>query len=367
MNSKPLLLSAAILAVLSACGGSGSDQAQPPPEQPQTLVPPPAPPPPPAPEDKTPEDKTPEPPPPPSPPPPPPPPQGFKPPKHPGMKEVPDYAKAMTQAEADQAVIDKQITMRLNLDLQTEITDGNVAEGRIKYLDVVITDPAKMVGRMELRPYKSPPDAPGKWHDGSWDSRFVLTAPASISGYTDPVKSIEEKVGLRAYEQYYSVLQRMGWLKMRVEYGDGRVDEKTSPEWVFNFLGDMKPVTDWPGSGNATYRGYAMDHSDNVGFLVYAMNFGTKKGEGTITKLLPGNKTIELQEATLQGSFGLEGDVTVDGANAYPDPAGGSDLTNVEYLVKFYGPQAEEILGLIEGSGGEDLAGFAGQQQAFTP
>lgn len=362
MNSKPLLLSAAILALLSACGGSGSDQTQPPPppEQPQTSAPPPASTPPPPPEDKTPppssRDNTPEtplsPPPPPSP---------------PVMKDVPDYAKKMTAADAEQATRDKLPLggMSLGPEMETQIMDGNVAEARVEFLDVVLTDPAKMITPIEIFPYNNPPDKPAKWHNGSSVVSVVLNTPVPLGIDPEPLKAIKLESTVRSYEQYYSVLERIAGGKIQGEYGDGTVVESAIPLTRFSVAGKPTLASGLPAAGSATYLGYAMDHTDNTGLLSYGVDFGAKKGKGTISGLLPG-KTIELQEAPVVSNH-IAGNVTVDGANAYPDPAGGSDLTNIKYEAVFFGPQAEEIAGVIGEDLEEPIAGFAGQQQEFTP
>lgn len=368
MNTKPLLLSVAITMLLAACGGSDIDQTQPPPEQPQPSVPPPVPTPPP-------EDKTPE-----SPPPsqektPSPSPSSpsspsvtkFEPPKHPGMKEVPDYARAMTTEDALKAMRDKVIEAGyLSLASYNQVKAGNVADAHLKYLNVEVTDPARMTPIREIV-FLNPLYKPAKWHDGNFEYRIVFTKPVPFGSDPDPVRVEEIKQPLRVYEQYYSALERFMRGTRRLEYANGKVVETTFPSsHSFRYYGKSMPETDWPATGSAKYLGYAIDVTDNTGFLSYTMDFGAKKGKGTIVGLLPG-KTIELQEATLAPIY-LSGSVTVDGANAYPDPKGGSDLTDVQYEVEIFGPKAEEIVGIIQTkTKTETIAGFAGQQQEYTP
>lgn len=347
MNSKPLLLSVAILTTLTACGGSSNEQTVL--EQPQTLAPQPG-------SSSTPPPPTTSPTPPPTIAPPPPSPPPF-------MKPVPDYAGNMTNAEKVKAKEAKMVRLGLNPALVSMVKYDKLDTANIKFLTLELKDQTEILALdpdYTISPYASANTLPARWISGKHREEYELQTPKVYNDFHNkiPVKKLEFEADIKSYEQYYSVLQRSKDISKRAWADDGTVliDKKEPFE-----LGKRGwYTTSLPSSGSVLYRGIAMDRTENTGKLSYMVNFGTKTGEGTITDLLPG-KIITLINASNVGGR-LKGEVRVDGKDAYPHPETNADIRGVEHEVYFYGPNAEEILGDIE-KGTETFAGFAGQQQ----
>lgn len=257
--------------------------------------------------------------------------------------------------------------------IETELKNGNMDSARHQYLHIEWPTPSDIAG-MEphgyvMRPFSNPHTQPAKWHDGKWEKSYELKTSVRIPYFdaTKKTKTIKQSADVRAYEQYYSVLERTHNWKAQAWDDTNTLLRDDSPSGIyFGIYGTKAVAADWPTGGMATYRGIAMDHSNNKGSLSYSVDFGTKKGEGKITDLLPG-KTINLLTAQKVGDA-LAGNVRVDNKDAYPDPQGGAPLTGIKYGVDFYGPHAEEIIGIISNPGTSDeLAGFAGQLQELKP
>ena len=117
-------------------------------------------------------------------------------------------------------------------------------------------------------------------------------------------------------------------------------------------VGYLTPKEQLPKDGSAKYKGVALaSYATNpVGKLEYEVNFKDKTGSGTIERL-PRNDTshrtmlIKLEKADLHPENNVARKYAIAGnARIYAD---GTELDKQNYGVRFFGPNAEEIGGVV--------------------
>ncbi|MDO5090994.1 MAG: factor H binding family protein [Cardiobacteriaceae bacterium] len=115
------------------------------------------------------------------------------------------------------------------------------------------------------------------------------------------------------------------------------------------------PEANFPGAGQATYRGVAFDMTEQ-GTLTYHVDFAAKNGHGEITGLSRyGTITLaNVPVKTVKNSYGVI-------AGTASSAKGGS----FDYGVGFAGEQAEEIAGFATNAQGEAV-GFHGTRGAIS-
>jgi len=146
---------------------------------------------------------------------------------------------------------------------------------------------------------------------------------------------------LLVYQQPYSVVMGHNWSDGSgpgYHPNDRRLLEAYEP------LGLLTPLSAFLAlhAQNITfnYTGVAFDRTIEQGTLNYTMNFGTQEGSGSITGL-SSTGTIDLQAASLD-----MGDNGIIKGNAFFRGISPSQQ-DAKYQLSFYGPNAEEIAGVI--------------------
>ena len=121
------------------------------------------------------------------------------------------------------------------------------------------------------------------------------------------------------------------------------------------------PLASIPDSGQATYRGYAMDRYDR-GNLTYNVDFGNRTGSGHISGLSR-HGYISLHPATYRMQYDSLNNKTDYNNRGSATAANGSTFT---YTSSFYGAQAEELAGTAINNSGDAII-FHGTRGAVTP
>lgn len=161
----------------------------------------------------------------------------------------------------------------------------------------------------------------------------------------------------RAYRQAYSVVA--GSFAMQPTGGGD--PEVQSPDMKMplhvGFIGGEATQT-LPTSGKYAYNGAAFDQNE-VGQLSYNVDFDKRVGSGQVSGMsVTGN--IELKEAKI-GHNAIHNDA--DGSLTLTHSIQGktrSDLGEGDYHVSFFGPNAEEVAGMVYHQKGE--IGVAGKR-----
>lgn len=130
---------------------------------------------------------------------------------------------------------------------------------------------------------------------------------------------------------------------------DGRAD-------YGSMYGAGTPLASFPGAGHATYRGTAFDMKEE-GALTYHVDFAAKNGHGEISGLSR-HGTITLANAPFAEGY-AEGYSNINGT------ASSAKGSSFDYVVGFYGQQAEEIAGYAQ-SAQFEAVGFHGTRGAIS-
>uniref|UniRef100_A5WCH9 Factor H binding protein-like C-terminal domain-containing protein n=1 Tax=Psychrobacter sp. (strain PRwf-1) TaxID=349106 RepID=A5WCH9_PSYWF len=169
----------------------------------------------------------------------------------------------------------------------------------------------------------------------------------------DRTINIEHEV---VYNQPYSVVigSYSSWTK-----GIGSYIFSSGMDSSFTTKGLKTKADAIPSLGKANYSGLAFSSEENPifastsgyykeGLLSYDVDFGSRKGSGTITGL---GDVVELHEGTISGS-GISSLAT-------------QSYKTGDYSLGFYGKKAEEIVGTIAFEG-KDTIGFGGTRGEIT-
>jgi len=170
------------------------------------------------------------------------------------------------------------------------------------------------------------------------------------------------------YQQPYSVVIGETWTKDSGDMFDksdidtfhsGEILGFTTPAAAITALTNQNAIFD--------YKGVAFDGQEQ-GTLDYTMNFGTRKGLGSITGFTrTGSIDLLTSNLFVNGSKinGTQVDILIGGSARF-QKSSASD-PDAKYTLSFFGPNAEELAGQLEGSSGQSFLGknkiiFAGKR-----
>ena len=161
---------------------------------------------------------------------------------------------------------------------------------------------------------------------------------------------------IRLYKQKYSVVAGMQANNIQIT-GEGKTfTGNAAPFDVDTLVGSYTQTL--PSAGIYNYAGLAFNQNEQ-GSLKYSVNFDKRVGSGSITGLQSTGK-ITLNEGSIKKmtndfnlpSYGIESSASVE-----------KDATGqYKYGVAFFGPNAEEIAGLVD-KGEDTMIGFGGSKQ----
>ena len=151
-------------------------------------------------------------------------------------------------------------------------------------------------------------------------------------GFTTVNATVDGTAGkVKIYQQPYSVVIGHDFAAFEIK----------------DYTGLNTAVAAIPATGTATYSGQAFSKNE-TGALVYTVDFDARTGNGHIIGMFaPG--TIVLNSGTISGN----------GINSTATSVNAGSGT---YELKFFGPQAEEIAGKIQGLGVVGDVGFGGKR-----
>jgi len=190
--------------------------------------------------------------------------------------------------------------------------------------------------------------------------------PISLSYQTVQGAAATATGSMLVYQQPYSVVTGETWSQ---DSGDNFENDELGIFYATEIVGFITPASAITELTNQNaifdYKGVAFDGQEQ-GTLNYTMNFGTRKGSGSITgftrtgsiELSPSNKFIT--GATINGTHV---DILVGGSVRLEKVPEENDL---KYKLSFFGPNAEELAGKIDGHGqsilGKNDIIFAGKR-----
>ena len=157
-----------------------------------------------------------------------------------------------------------------------------------------------------------------------------------LTAYPDGFRAVNATVDgvagqVKIYQQPYSVVIGHDFATFEIK----------------DYVGLNTAVAAIPATGTATYTGQAFSQND-TGTLAYTVDFDARTGNGHITGMVATTGTITLDSGTISG-------------NGINSTAASTLAGSGTYELKFFGPQAEEIAGKVQGPGVGDV-GFGGKR-----
>lgn len=176
---------------------------------------------------------------------------------------------------------------------------------------------------------------------------------------------ITEHQKIRGYRQDYSVIagyQRTGIASNIEGQYTGAVDDEME---VIFAKGQVTAENALPKTGTYNYSGAAFANNDTDGKLSYDVNFDKRIGSGKITGIESAGD-ITLHEGSIQAISHTNEEVdnsTIRGMGIESSATSARGQSGT-YTLGFFGPNAEEIVGVVNSNAGE--VGFGGKRSA-TP
>ncbi len=171
------------------------------------------------------------------------------------------------------------------------------------------------------------------------DNAYILDGQSYAGG---------EKIDLTAYPNGFTTVNATvggvaGQVKIYQQPYSVVIGHDFSSFEIKDYVGLNTEVTAIPTTGTAVYSGSAFSKNE-TGTLNYTVDFDARTGSGNITGMIaPG--TITLDSGAISGS----------GITSTANAGAGT------YELQFFGPQAEEIAGKVQGLTGGDV-GFGGKR-----
>lgn len=165
----------------------------------------------------------------------------------------------------------------------------------------------------------------------------------------------------RAYRQDYSVVAGYQNTGGSSNIPDIDMNKKDDMD-ITSVKGQATTASQLPNVGIYNYSGGAFTQNETGGKLSYDVNFATRMGKGEITGINESGK-ITLHEGLIKSDTHTNEDLddsTISGMGI-SSTATSEKRGRGKYTLGFFGPNAEEIAGVVE-QNGDGLVGFGGKR-----
>lgn len=175
-------------------------------------------------------------------------------------------------------------------------------------------------------------------------NRFDFESSMNIEGSNGKKNYKESHTGKAyLYKQNYSVILGADDQYVYKSSADGNQKAPEEGFTIDSLQGKETPIEALPTKGRYTYNGEAF-HKDEIGKLSYTADFDTMRGSGSITGM-PTFGKVTLKSAEMIAINEPQDDF--NGVGVEDGVAVAEKIGNGKYDFYFFGPQAEEIAGVV--------------------